>query len=111
MDFSRPSTPNLGALFGGTHHVPGLGYVSGTGADAHGALGDEAAVMMVSGLGDETDFGTKVTDGAARMVGARLTDALKAPVTIGVVTQPLWVWLVLALGGVGIAGWFFFKRK
>lgn len=43
---------NAHALFNGLQHVPGLGYVQGPASRAGGAgLGDEASVMMISGLG------------------------------------------------------------
>ena len=42
---------NLNGMFsGGLTHVPGLGYVQ-SGSAGLGALGDDASVMMISGLG------------------------------------------------------------
>jgi len=112
---------NVHALFGGMQHVPGLGYVQSPGA--HGALGDESAVMMISGLGSSAtipgvteDKGYRDANGnwvpnivpvARPPSPASLKPAmdaqLKQSVTLFNVTLPLWAWLIIAaaLGGAG----------
>lgn len=116
---------NLQGIFGGMQYVPGLGYVQGQGGVARTGLGDESAVMMISGLGNECvkrpdgsmDCGepygpmpgktvTRVvpsSPGALKPASADLTAQLTAPLTLFNVTLPVWVWLVLAaaLGGAG----------
>ena len=114
---------NSNQPFAGVQWVPGLGYVSsGTGASGLAGtsqLGDDASVMMISGPGNlgsdarniqvnqETGVVEKVTG-----AGFRLGVALKQPVVIGNITLPLWAWLLIAAGAMGLAGYFFlFKKK
>jgi len=109
------------ALFGtGIRYVPGFGYVGAPVPNgvAGGALGDDASVMMISGLGasdDQRQVAVNEATGAVESVkgaGYRLGVALKMPVTIGSVTLPLWVWL-LGTGTVlsTAAYYFLFKKK
>lgn len=122
--------PNLQNLFSGSgvHWVPGVGWL-GTGQSAGplagpqgGALGDDASVMMISGLGapmgDVPVAAPPPADGVTAAPpptpGLPLTVVLGQPVTIAGVTLPLWVWLLVAAGGVGVAGYFmlgFHKKK
>lgn len=107
----NPAQPDLRGLFGGSlQHVPGLGYVSAGGS---GPLGDEAAVMMISGVGEGEGGDPRQRASAASIDrGAQtLRSILTQPVQIGGLTQPLWVWLLAATGIVGAAGWYFFLKK
>ncbi len=108
MDFSKPAPVNINALFGGSlQHVPGVGYVNATqgGTAAVNGLGDEAAVMMISGV-DE-----RVQSASVDVATFTLSKLLTQPVKIGPVTQPLWVWLLAACGAAGFAGWWFFAKR
>ena len=110
MDFSRRATPDLNSLFGGgLQHVPGIGYVNAPGGG--GALGSEADVMMISGLGAEADAQGRVSSASIDRGSQTLRSILTQPVTVGSVTQPLWLWLLGAIGVAGFAGWWFFLRK
>ena len=111
---------NSNQPFAGVQWVPGLGYVSSnsgaSGLAGTSQLGDDASVMMISGVGSdarnvqvnqETGVVEKVTG-----AGFRLGVALKQPVVIGNITLPLWAWLLIAAGAMGLAGYFFlFKKK
>ena len=120
---------NLNGMFsGGLTHVPGLVYVQ-SGSAGLGALGDDASVMMISGLGSSAtipgltvDRGHRDAQGNwvpniqadpnARMPGVKQQGGpmtiqrnagLTQQVTIFNVTLPIWAWLSLAalLGGAG----------
>lgn len=102
----------------GAVHVPGFGYVQGQGLGNAGQLGDDASVMMISGLGAGDDQRQVAVDPATGKVqsvtgaGFSLQAALTQPVTIGGMTLPLWGWLLVLTGVVGVAGYmFFFKKK
>lgn len=97
---------HLSQLFPGVQQTA-LGYVEvPSSPGAVGALGDEAAVMMISGLGlapiptEEPPAWTKIQ--APLGLGQRVT-------LLGV-ELPMWVWMALGLGLLG-AGWFFFNRR
>lgn len=72
-------------------------FISGLG-DANGALGDDSAVMMLSGVGS--------TGTATQPAQPTTAELLQTPVTLFNITLPLWGWLLAAavLGGAG--GWF-----
>lgn len=105
---------DLQSLFG-VQNVPGLGYVQA--GVSGGALGDEAAVMMISGVGaadDQRQVAVNPATGAVQRIagaGLGLVAALTQPVTFIGVTLPLWLWLAILISGVGVAGWYFFMRK
>lgn len=114
------NTPvNVSNLFSGVSMVPGVGYVAsaGSGGSALGApgqLGDDASVMMISGLGSEGRQVAVNEEGVVQKVtGAAysLKAALSQPVKIGSVELPLWAWLLIAGGVIGAAGYFFLLRK
>lgn len=109
----NPNPNDIGSLFG-AQHVPGLGFVQ-VGGGTH--LGDESAVMMISGVGVGSEGRQVAVDpvtGAVQSVtgvGMNLLSALKQPVTFVGITLPLWLWLAILISGVGIAGYlYFFKR-
>lgn len=99
-------------LFGATH-VPGLGFVQSSQGPTH--LGDDASVMMISGLGSESrNVQTDAATGAVtRVTGAgwTLQAALTQPVKLFGIELPLWVWLLIASGVIGVAGYFMFLKK
>ncbi len=74
-------------------------FISGLGEASGGALGDDSAVMMLSGVGST---GSSVQPSAQPTT----TELLQTPVTLFNITLPLWGWLLAAavLGGAG--GWF-----
>lgn len=113
------------SYFNGVQFVPGLGYVQG-GTPRAGGLGDDGAVMMISGLGttvnppgvsggNRTPFTPPSTDGLAPgTVGRNYSQSysgattppvggIQQPITLFNVTLPLWAWLAIAavLGGTG----------
>ncbi len=69
------------------------------------ALGDDAAVMMISGLKDAP------SGAPASPPPVDLMTALKTPIRIGSLELPLWVWLAAALALGGAGGYWFAKRK
>lgn len=126
---------NPASLFG-VVNIPGVGFVQGTGAGQPRGrgLGDESAVMMISGLSNAcvtlpdgtVDCGTPYgpppkpgilgtkAPGAQQAPRAPATgDVLNVPVTLFNVTLPLWAWLAIAalLGGAGGAALMHFKMK
>lgn len=111
--------PNLQNLFGGVQYVAGLGYVGAPVPNAlNGApqLGDDASVMMISGLGaadDQRQVQVDAQGNAQSVAGAgfSLRAALQQPVTIASVTLPLWAWLLIAAGVIGVAGYYFLLKK
>lgn len=110
-DNNQPA--NLQQLFSGVRWVPGLGYVGGASGNQ---LGDDASVMMISGLGsDARQVSVDAATGA--VVGAQggafnLMAALRQPVKIGAIELPLWAWLLIGAGALGVAGYFLlFKKK
>lgn len=106
---------NLQNVFGATY-VPGLGYVQGLpaapGAGGQvGALGDDASVMMISGLGDTPAQPTPQASAQPTIGSSNITDALTQPVTLGSITLPLWVWLLVGGGALGAAAYLLLKKK
>lgn len=109
------------ALFGaGIQWVPGLGYVSsGQQLAGGGKLGDDAAVMMISGTGQMGSDSRNVTvnkeTGVVEKVtgaGFSLKAALTQPVRIGSLELPLWAWLLIGAGVLSVAGYYMlFKKK
>lgn len=107
--------------FGNVQFIPGLGYVEadgqspaprGTAARAAGALGDESAVMMISGLGrlgdtvgqsksDVGEGGSSLT----RYFGQRRPGYI---VAFGI-ELPWWAWALMAIGAVS-SGWFVMQK-
>ena len=100
--------------FGNLQFVPGLGYVQpGTQAQSRQArsngLGDDSAVMMISGLNDAGAGPDALNAPVPQVLNLRpgITagplDALKTPISLFNVTLPLWAWLAIAalLGGAG----------
>lgn len=109
--------------FSNLQFIPGVGYVQGTTSQRTAShLGDESAVMMISGLGamprdsNAPPEGVSVsTDGLQpgtigrsyqqSYSGASTPPAgpLQQPITLFNVTLPLWAWLSIAavLGGAG----------
>lgn len=132
---SRDKTPplNLQNLFSdhGVSYVPGRGYIGAgmgslagqSGLGRPSGLGDDASVMMISGLGQHmgdagvpapapaVDANGNPVTAPAPPAGVSLSDALMQPITIGPVTLPLWAWLVIAAGGVGVAGYYLLYKK
>lgn len=116
---------DLGTLFPGVQNVPGVGFVN-TGtlpySGAHpkdGTLGDESAVMMISGLGADDAHGTTKSniDAAGNPIAQALYQLpdvgtlLRAKVRVGAYEVPVWVLLLVLASGMGLAGWYFFKKK
>lgn len=125
--------PNMPAGFGATH-VPGIGFVQATGGQRSNGLGDEAAVMMISGLGSSMDADGKFyplqipkqKPGAAQVKtgsvaggagSALITEApvglmaqLSQAITLGTITLPLWAWLLIS-AGLGAAGGYWAGSK
>ncbi|TAL42433.1 MAG: hypothetical protein EPN91_08620 [Salinibacterium sp.] len=109
------------ALFGnGISWVPGLGYVSGAQANGGGRLGDDAAVMMISGTGQMGSEGRQVAvnpqTGVVESVkgaGFTLRAALTQPVRIGTLELPLWAWLLIGAGVLSLGAYYmlFHKKK
>lgn len=103
-------------MFGATH-VPGFGYVQQSGLGNAGQLGDDASVMMISGLGstdDQRQIAVNPQTGAVQSItgaGLSVQAALTQPVEILNIKLPLWVWLVLGGGALGAAVWFFMMKK
>ena len=118
---NKPQGPqaSAAALFGtGVQYVPGLGYVGPqVPKNGVGALGDDASVMMISGVGAADDQRNYVVDEQGKVqsvtgAGFKLTVALKQPVTIGSVTLPLWAWLLVGAGVLSVGAYFLlFKKK
>lgn len=115
---------DLGTLFPGVQNVPGVGFVNtGTlpysGANPKTGLGDDAAVMMISGLGADDAHGTTKSniDAAGNPIAQALYQLpdvgalLRAKVRVGAYEVPVWVLLLAALGGMGLAGWYFWGKK
>ncbi len=112
MDFSKQPHIDVNSLFGGSlQHVPGVGYVNAPANNVAGALGDDASVMMIGGLGDGLDAQGRMSSAVIDRSAQTLSMMLTQPVKIGPVTQPLWVWLLGALGITGLAGWYFFAKR
>lgn len=90
MNFSS----NLYGMLGVTPVGNGYGVASGV----SGAFAGEADVMMISGVGNDAVTGTPPPIPSPTLGGQ-----LSIPVTIGTMTYPLYVWLILAalLGGAG----------
>ena len=109
---TTPPAHSLQSLFGAdVQFVPGLGYVNAPNGSGAG-LGDDAAVMMVSGVDGLGAGAPQRGSSTAISIGtSSLMTALKQNVTIGGITQPLWVWLLVAGGAAGVAGWWFWLRK
>lgn len=100
--------------FSGVQFVPGVGYVD-VGSAPAAPLGDDASVMMISGLGSEarqvsvdpvTGKGT-LTAGQPMTV---VTSALQKRVVFLGIDLPLWAWVLIGLGLLG-AGWAFFRNR
>jgi hypothetical protein len=73
---------------------------------SRGSLGDDASIMMISGLGS-----TKAEEDASKKSDAdKPTVSASTPVKLLGLELPLWTWLVIAalLGG---AGGYFIGRK
>lgn len=103
------------SFFGNLQFVQGVGYVEkpcgcqGPGCD--GSLGDENAVMMISGLGSDPNFVAQqppvaVKESPLRKAVSWLTQSQ------GVfgIQLPLWVWILIAAGVLG-AGFAFFRSR
>ena len=105
--------------FSGVQFIPGVGYVEvgeapmergASRGTAPASLGDDSAVMMISGLGRLGN--APVLDArAANMVRASgRAQPVSSSMTILGISLPTWVWLLIGAGVVG-AGWYFFGRK
>ena len=113
----------------GVAQVDGRYVQVGSGVSgASGGLGDEAAVMMISGLGMGSVPNPEVVGGddqgqcfnaAGKVVpctieeGAASTGimgALQKPIKLIGLSLPLWAWLLIA-AGVVTAGWYFLGRR
>jgi len=105
---------NANNLFGNMQFVPGVGYVQSPSAQrAASSLGDDGAVMMISGLGSSAQLTPEMQEEARRRTltaqtsysGATIapTGPMQQPITLFNVTLPLWAWLAIAavLGGAG----------
>lgn len=107
------------ALFGtGIRYVPGLGYVGPQvpgPMGSPGPLGDDASVMMISGLASEgRQVAVDPASGAvAKVTGAAFTlrAALTQPVRIGSLELPLWAWLLIGAGVLSVAGYYMLFNK
>ena len=98
--------------FGNVQFVPGVGFVQANGGAAPvGALGDESAVMMISGLGD-TARPTGQTASISVIAGSfdRLKMSLSEKYKFFGIELPMWMWLLIASGVVG-AGVFWLKKS
>lgn len=120
------SVPNLGTVFPGLQMQGGRAFIrspgpkgSGLGSAAKpvgGHLGGEADIMMISGLGqngvDVAAAGMNIMqgDGTQTPVAPSFREQLSVPVTIGNMTWPLYVWLLLAFGVGGATGYYFGRR-
>lgn len=95
---------DINNLFGGRiRHMDGVGAVMETGSNsAPAALGDEAAVMMISGVGQPPAGQLDAQPGPI--------SGLSEPKTIFGVTLPLWQWLALA-GAIGVVIWLYTQDK
>lgn len=117
---------DLGQLFPGTQNIPGVGYISIPYVGAHprddkavNGLGDESAVMMISGIGASGDRASSTSnqDASGNFVAQALlqipsiSDLLKAKVRIGTYEIPVWALALIVASGLGIAGWYFFQGK
>jgi hypothetical protein len=71
------------------------------------ALGDDASVMMISGVGNVPANAPAVPVAPA----VDLMTALKTPIRIGSLELPLWVWLAAALALGGAGGYWLGKKK
>lgn len=105
--------PNIGSLFGGVSQLADGSYVqAGSGV---GRLGDDGAVMMISGVGSAPQVATSRSDAGTPRQGVfqlpDLSSLLAAKVRIGTYDIPVWVVILAAAGVVGVAGWYFFIRK
>ena len=112
---------DLRTLFPDVAPVPGFGYVAGI---PPGTLGDEASVMMISGLGTKQTRlaeARALTQSNLNASGKPITQAmfqlpnvkalLAANVRIGAYDVPVWVLVLAAMGVVSVAGWYFFLRR
>lgn len=102
-----------------------------TGAPSQGALGDDGAVMMISGLGQETTGGGVLPGAVDRLIGNRRPDGaggltprtetperphvdpvrmLQVNITLWGITLPLWGWLMLSAMLGGGAGYLIGKK-
>jgi hypothetical protein len=98
MNAMNPMSTNLYGMLGVTSSN-GM-YLSGLGRHDSGSFAGEADVMMISGLGADAGMNTAATPPIPQPT---LWGQLSVPVTIGTMTYPLYVWLILAalLGGAG----------
>lgn len=102
---------STGNLFQGVSYIPGVGHVEG--GAISGPLGDEHAVMMISGLGEaDPAKGGVETHGQPTMAAPAvdLLTAIRRPTKVFGIELPLWLWLLILAGVVG-AGYVFFYRK
>ena len=105
--------------FGDLQYVQGFGYVQSP-PNAAAALGDDASVMMISGLdaspagaqqyADQRQVGVDEKTGKVLSVTTFVPPMLSKPYTVFGIELPLWAWLLIAAGVLG-AGWIFFKGK
>ena len=106
---------DIGALFPGVAQVPGVGFVQSRGNA--GPLGDDASVMMISGLGKEAPVskqsnldasGKPVVQAAWQLPDVKTL--LAAKVKLWEYEVPVWVLLLIVTGALGVAGWYFFVK-
>lgn len=108
---------DLNSLFPGVAQVPGMGFVQSA---RGGSLGDDASVMMISGLGQEPrgalQSKTSNVDASGKNIRQavfsipNLTSLLTAKVRVGEYEVPVWVLALAAAGVLGVAGWYFYLR-
>jgi len=111
------------SFFGNVQHVPGMGFVQlgAPGAPSGGGpLGDDAAVMMISGIGGGGRLGADVATSAevdtptgsdTIITTFNLGGLLTSTVDVAGIKVPVWLFMLVAAGAIGFAGWYFFFRK
>lgn len=105
-------------FFSGVQFIPGVGHVEVGGT---APLGDDASVMMISGLSASPAGATQyddhrnievdpVTGNQTVIQNPMMVGTLGRKVTLLGIELPVWAWILIGLGLLG-AGWVFFKDR
>lgn len=105
-------------FFGNVQFVPGVGFIEQRlrgDDDGRASLGDESAVMMISGVPSGLGSQAVVDDKgqpANPLTGKSLAveNFFSKKVSVFGIEAPMWLWILLAAGIIG-AGYFFFYRN